>query len=78
MNLTIIFVNYCITLTDPSQSEMLGIPKPKFGFNPFKNFTIRNLKVGAILAFLDALGLDESRDKLITVLKLFVVSVRIY
>ncbi|XP_022103294.1 uncharacterized protein LOC110986022 [Acanthaster planci] len=53
--------------------EALGLPKQTIGSgSPFKNFTLRNLKIGAILAFARRLGLEETSDDLLTVLKTIV------
>ncbi|XP_072033446.1 LOW QUALITY PROTEIN: uncharacterized protein [Amphiura filiformis] len=51
------------------ENKKLGLPNLLPGLNPFKNFTIRKLKIGAILAFLDRLGLDETKNQLIVLIK---------
>ena len=53
----------------------MGLPQPKTGnSNPFKNFTIRNLKIASILAFARKAGLDDTADEMLVVLKRVVVS----
>ena len=59
------------------EKRKLGLPKLLPGVNPFKNFTIRKLKIGSILAFLDKLGLDETKNQLITLIKAIKVSSKI-
>ncbi|XP_038050876.1 uncharacterized protein LOC119724026 [Patiria miniata] len=53
--------------------EVLGFPEQKLGIeSPFKNFTLRNLKIGSILAFARKLGLEKTADDLLTVFKTIV------
>ena len=51
------------------ESRKLGLPNLLKGVNPFKNFSIGKLKIGSILAFMDRLGLDESKDQLVKLIK---------
>ncbi|XP_022102001.1 uncharacterized protein LOC110985344 [Acanthaster planci] len=53
--------------------EALDLPETKTGSgSPFKNFTLRNLKIGSILAFARKLGLEKTADDLLTVVKTIV------
>ncbi|XP_038062441.1 uncharacterized protein LOC119732930 [Patiria miniata] len=53
--------------------EILGLPEPKIGSgSPFKNFTLRNLKIGSILAFARKVGLEKTADDLLAVVKTIV------
>ncbi|XP_033637389.1 uncharacterized protein LOC117298318 isoform X2 [Asterias rubens] len=53
--------------------EALGLPQPKIGSgSPFKNFTLRNLKISSILAFARKLHLEDTADELLKVVKTIV------
>ncbi len=58
--------------------EALGIPKVEPGNSPFSGFSVRKLKIGSILAFLDRLGLDDTKDQLVKVIQSVKVSFPLY
>ncbi|XP_072048760.1 uncharacterized protein [Amphiura filiformis] len=49
--------------------QSLGIPKVEAGNSPFSGFSVRKLKIGSILAFLERLGLEDTKNQLVKVIQ---------
>ncbi|XP_071798137.1 uncharacterized protein [Asterias amurensis] len=67
-------LNRAVTPSNRDETqESLGLPQPKIGSgSPFKNFTLRNLKISSILAFARKLNLEDTSDELLRVVKTIV------
>ncbi|XP_033637723.1 uncharacterized protein LOC117298529 [Asterias rubens] len=67
-------LNQAVTPSSRDETqEALGFPQPKIGSgSPFKNFTLRNLKISSILAFARKLKLVDTADELLKVVKTIV------